>query len=226
MIANNIEDLVKEVAIQEVLNPTWGAVEEYLKVLKIKTVDGVPQIEHVECTSAEGYTVYFPIESERFYLKIFVDASNNEVKVGGSYVYSGSRVYLYVDSQERSESDLLSNCAIKPSKSWDKGSRRFVGKRPTPMYHKDSGINLEPDSNLYVSAETKTRNLLASLERTDFLEKIQPYDDSIIVIVMYCYYGNGNIDFISFEQEIVAAAGKLGLSIEFDVYVSGEPFGS
>lgn len=87
---------LKEIAINEVLNPTFELTKQYLQANEWCFSNNIPQIDDVEIDrDANTAAVYFPIKKENFYFVIYVE--NLEVNWMG--MSAGNRVWLFACSE-------------------------------------------------------------------------------------------------------------------------------
>ncbi|WP_266367086.1 hypothetical protein [Tellurirhabdus rosea] len=65
---------IKQAAIQEILNPTFGTTKQFLQVFKVQTKKGNPVVRRIKIDkSAKSATVYFPVQDENFFCAIYLD---------------------------------------------------------------------------------------------------------------------------------------------------------
>ncbi len=215
-------ELIKERVAQEIANPRLGVLTQYLSVLKLLKEGEKPKIDWIEQIDIDEYVVYLPIDSERFYLRLTV-VVGKDVKVVESLIQSGSRVYIRATSKSELEKVFPGYEKLNPTRSWSIGSPWIINGKVLRRRHDDSGIDIEPESSLHTPVVSKITGLLTLLQSDQYIECLSSATSLSIKIVLYCYISNGSLDFLSLSEDIITTACKLGVSIDFDVYVSGSP---
>src|SRR5215469_13710737 len=80
--------------------------------------------------------VYFPIEGERYYFVVYLDAEP-QVALRTTGMSAGNRVYFFAKSAERPVDELVAIAGVQPTRTWVKG-----GKRKHILRH--NGLEVRP----------------------------------------------------------------------------------
>ncbi|WP_293309527.1 DUF4279 domain-containing protein [Pedobacter sp. UBA5917] len=197
---------------------TLGVTEQYLEIHAPVYISNKLKIDRIDCESHECMVAYLPVQDERFYFAVYIDTVSGKIINIGTEPYH--RVYFFATSATLTETELKASTTLSVYESWNKGHLRKNGR----AVYKYSGLrilpNTEPDE-----FEDKLGKLLSYLETdkkgvTELVEKAEGY----IQVAMDIHNGNGMIGGPDISRENIARMAKLGLSINFDLYVGGEPF--
>jgi len=203
---------LKEIAINEVLNPTFELTKQYLQANELYFFNSTPQIDDVEIDrEANTAAVYFPIKKENFYFVIYIE--NLEVNWMG--MSAGNGVCLFACSEVLSAEELVGYLGFEPTERWNINDKtKFGGKR------KKSGIIYQPIEKKTGEVEDKLTNLLNRL--LPYKEEISKLSDVASVEIQVTYYGyKDEMWGFHFDKKIIKKLSDLGLDIDIDLYAGG-----
>jgi hypothetical protein len=213
-----IENRIREVALDEIFNPTYELTKQYLKVNPLIYNNGDPVIEDIiinyESKTAE---VYFPILDEEFYLVIYLDIEP-DVSIRIMNMSAGNRVYLNISSEKLSFAEITKDFLLQPTRFWKKGE--LMLKRNIEKYYEESGFMFEPNSKKTGEVEKKIDHVLQLLQ--PFKNKMNELENDASLLIQVCYYGyKDQMWGIHLEKEMLKKLSDLHLSIDIDLYASG-----
>ncbi|MDB5054630.1 MAG: hypothetical protein JWM44_2680 [Bacilli bacterium] len=213
-----IENQIKEIALNEILTPTFELTRQYLKVNPLVFIDGNPMIEDIvidfESKTAE---VYFPILDEEFYFVIYLDIEP-EISIRIMNMSAGSRVYFSISSKTLNYEEIVKDFTFQPTRSWKKGE--LIPRRNIEKYYEASGFMFEPNSKKTGEVEKKVKYLLQLLH--PFQNEMNKFEDDTIFEIQVCYYGyKEQMWGIHLEKDILKRLCELNLSLDIDLYASG-----
>ena len=215
-----IDEQVSKKVGQEIKNKTWGVTEQFLQVHDVVLVDGQPKIQRIDKEKADGTTIaYLPVKDESFFLAVYLD-SKADFEIIGIGTESYNSVSFSATSENLSLNELTSMTTLKPTKKWDKGDKRTFGD----SRHTFSSVLFEPNPEPD-EFEDKLNKLLDLLE-TDKqgIKRLVDNADAGISIAMKFHDGNGMFGGPHLDSQTVKRLGDLNLSIDFDLYASGNDF--
>ncbi len=207
-------DIIKQIAIGEVLNPTFELTKQYLQSNCLCFENNLPYIEDVEINKDKNTAaVYFPIKKEQFYFVIYVE--NLEVEWMG--MSAGNRVYLFANSEEISTEQIVDFLGFEPTEKWNMNDP--IGCNSN-FKHKNNGIMYEPIHKMTGEVETKLGNLL---------DNLLPYKEAIIELshkasieIQVTYYGHKDQMWgINLDAKTIKKLSELELAIDVDLYAGG-----
>lgn len=212
-----MEQQARELAIREVLRPTWEVTKQYLHSNKLVFEDGAPVIEDV-IPSEDGTVarVYFPVHDEKYYLVVHVDTSDTDPICSVS-MSAGNSVELIVISEDRPLAELLDGLDFTPSKQWHKGEPIRAGSK---IGKKTSGFALALTIKETGEVEEKVKALLDFLmPRREHMFRLAQVAYTEISIAYYGY--KEEMWGFNFDAETMSKIAQLGLSTDIDLYASG-----
>ena len=207
------EQAIRNVALQEILSPTFELTKQFLAVNNIVFRENMPYIEDVILDTQENLArVYFPIEGEQYYLVISITPGPQAI-VSMIAMSPGNRVYFAAKSEVHSLEELLALTSVKPTKTWRKGEKR--GKSP-----RHSGFEVRPFEKETGGVEDKLHVLLDIL--LPFKSALRSLSTLASIGIYVVYYGyQGQMWGIHLDEETIRKLAELNLSVDFDLYASG-----
>ncbi|MBX7155295.1 MAG: DUF4279 domain-containing protein [Candidatus Kapaibacterium sp.] len=196
-----------------------GITKQYLEVHAVVRVDNKPTIARLETEYDEDSAiVYFPIQDESFFLAVCV--SKNELpEVTGIYFQSGNRVYFRATSDKLSFDELAAKTRLKPIDGWNNGEP--MKSNPTNNY-KFSALHFNPFPDEAYNMEYKMKLLLTELEKDrKGIKELVESANGYISIASYRYIDQ--FGGIHLDKELVKRLNDIGLEVDFDIYVGGNP---
>ncbi|MDN3692861.1 DUF4279 domain-containing protein [Chryseobacterium tructae] len=211
------EQEITNIIQNELSYKEWGITEQILEIHSPVYQDGNIVIENIVDDQNEK-AVYIPIVDELFYLTFYIHSKNKEI-IGISTEPKIS-IYFKAISEDLSNTELNEMTHLAISKSWNKGDQR---KRNIGSYDFSCimiELNDKPDT-----FERKLNNLLFELLKDlDGIRKLSEMAETTIQVVGYFHNGNGMIGGASLSDINIKKLADLNLSIDFDFYVSGNPY--
>ncbi|WP_334125401.1 DUF4279 domain-containing protein [Empedobacter brevis] len=208
-----------EVIQNEIKNQNFGTTEQILEIHSPVFVDDKILIENIVKNENE-ISVFIPIENEKFFLTFYIDFEKQEIIGVSTEPYISA--YFNATSDELSETELLNSTKLKITKSWNKGDKRKYGK----TLYNFSCIIFEPNPKPN-NFNSKITELITELKKDKTgIQKLVENANGYIQIVIEFHNGNGMIGGPNLSEEIIKSLSELNLSIDFDLYVSGNSYKS
>ncbi|MVN23476.1 DUF4279 domain-containing protein [Mucilaginibacter arboris] len=213
------DDQAIELIEREFKEKTLGATEQYLEIHNPIYADNKLKIARIDREAKADYIIaYLPVIGEQFYFAVYINTSTNEITNIGTEAFH--QVYFIATSEILTAKELTAITKLKPTESWNKGDLRKNGK----SNHKYNSFkilpNPEPDE-----FEDKLKKLLDFLEQdNDGIKRLVEIADGYIQIAMDIHNGNGMIGGPTIDSDDIRRMNELKLSINFDLYVSGNSF--
>ena len=207
-----------EVIQSELENKKFGVTEQILEIHNPIFIGDKIQIENI-IRNENKIRVYIPIENEKFYLTFYINSKNKEILGIETDPYIS--IYFKANSEELNEKDLSNFTNLKITKSWNKGDKQ--GKNGI---YKFSCVIIEPNQkpNDFYS---KIAELIDELKRDKIgIQKLIEKANGYIQVVMEFHNGNGMIGGPNLNEKIIKSLSDLNLSIDFDLYISGNEYKS
>lgn len=203
---------LKEIAIHEVLNPTFELTKQYLQAIELCYSNKLPQIDDVELDrEANTAAVYFPIKNESFYYVIYIE----NLEVSWVNISAGNSVYLFACSEVLSTKELVNYLAFEPTEIWSKDEKTNFGAT-----RKHSGFIYDPIAKRTGEVEDKLNRLLDSL--LPYKEKISQLSNIASVEIQVAYYGyKDEMWGFHFDKKSIGKLSELGIDIDIDLYAGG-----
>lgn len=204
---------------QEFREMSLGVTAQYLEIHSPVSLNQKVSVERIDRERNDWVIVaYVPVVKEHFYFAVCIDSQADEV----FHVYCEpyNRVYFYATSESLSETELKSMSKLAATDSCNKGDLKRNGK----VKHEYSSIsflpNPEPDS-----FEDKLGKLLDYLEQDkDGVIRLANEANGYIQVAMNMHNANGMIGGPFINKKTIKRMSKLGLGIDFDLYVEGNLF--
>ncbi len=208
-----------EVIQNELKNKTWGVTEQILEIHNPVLIVNKIQIENIIRNENE-ISVFIPIENEKFYLSFYLNSQNQEII--GISTEPFISIYFKATSEELNEVELRNLTNLTISKSWNKGDKRKFGNTSYSF----SCIIIEPNTKPN-NFQTKINELIEELEKDKAgIQKLVENGNGYIQVAMEFHNGNGMIGGPNLSEKTLKSLSELNLSIDFDLYVSGNPYKS
>ncbi len=208
--------MIKDAALQEILNPTWGVTKQFLEVHQVNEDPSTFFLGNSH-RDQPTQTVYVPFIGQRFFLAIEISAESPWAIIAvrdHPYVSVG----CYITSETLHETHLLSLWEQPVERSWSRGD---AGRNS--LDHKDSGIFIEPDKHPGRFSD-KLDILLGLLAARHGAFASRKNEISLIIqVAQISWIGNGSIDGLHLSQEQLKKLGELNAEIDFDLYAEGKP---
>ncbi|AMM50165.1 hypothetical protein TH61_01845 [Rufibacter sp. DG15C] len=213
------EEEIILLATQELQNPTLGVTEQYLEIHQPVTIEGKIRIDRVDAEGASGLAiVYIPVDGEYFHFAVNVDLK--EKCVTNVEMESFNRVRFKATSEQFTLDELKAFTTLSPTQGWSKGDLSKSGNVPYKFSSIEFMPNPEPDE-----FEDKLRNLLDFLEQDkDGVGALVERANGWISVAMDFHNGNGMLGGMNIDSTSIKRMEMLNLSIDFDLYASGNAF--
>lgn len=201
----------------EINDRIWGFTEQILEIHSPVYIDDIIKIENIINKNNE-ITVYLPIVGEKFYLTFYIDSAKKEII--GISIEPYISIYFKSTSENLSEDELKQITKLKIHESWNKGDQRKSGKGNYTF----SSIIIESDKKPD-NFDEKLNQLISVLETDSFgIKKLAEIANGYIQVLMKFHNGSGMIGGPNLSKENIQRLNELSLSIDFDLYVSGNQF--
>lgn len=201
----------------EIENKSWGFTEQILEIHSPVYIDDIIKIENIIINNNE-IIVYLPIVGERFYLKFYIDSIKKEISGISTEAYIS--IYFRATSENLSEDELKQITKLQITDGWNMGDKRKFGKGNYTF----SSIIIEPNKKTD-SFDGKLNQLISELENDIAgIKKLTDIANGYIQVNMKFHNGNGMIGGPNLSKEVIRKLNNLNLSIDFDLYVSGNQF--
>lgn len=208
---------ILKVIQNELKNKNWGITEQILEIHNPIFIRNKIQIKNIVQDGNE-ISVFIPIEKEKFFLVFYINLENKEIIGISTEPYVS--VYFKATSDKLNETELQNFTNLKITKSWNIGDKRKSGN----TFYKFSSIIIEPNTKPD-SFLSKVAELIRELEKDKFgIQKLVENANGYIQVAMEFHNGNGMIGGPNLSQEIIKSLSELNLSVDFDLYVSGNEY--
>lgn len=219
----NITDTqIIEVAVEELNRKSWAVTEQYLQIHEIVMEGDRPKVARVDRDNKDGSAiVYFPIKDEKFFLAIGVDLYSG-IGITGLYMEPYNSVYFKAWSESLNAKELTEYIKFKPTCGISKGDPRGSARSGITWPYSIIFFEPNPEPDAF---EDKLGKLLSLLEkdREGVQKLVEEFNGSIQVAIEF-YYGNSMLGGPHIDKECIRRMSALNLDIDFDLYVSGQPF--
>ncbi|GAA4168204.1 DUF4279 domain-containing protein [Sphingobacterium ginsenosidimutans] len=197
----------------------WGVTEQFLEIHSPILCGDKVQIDNI-VTNGDKISVFIPVQNERFYLVIYIDSKEQEII--GISIEPYVAIYFKATSTELSVAELKRYSNLEITESWNQGDKKPYGIST----YNFSCIIIEPNKKPN-NFETKFNELISELKKDKVgIRNLSKIADGYIQIAMDFHNGNGMIGGPNLNEENIRDLNDLGLSIDFDLYVSGNPYKS
>lgn len=208
-----------EIIEKEFKEKTLGVTEQYLEIHSPIYKDNKLQVDRIDRDRKDELIIaYLPVLDEEFYFSVCINTRTNEVTGVGTEAHH--RVYFRATSELLSADELIAMTNLKPTETWTKGDPRKNGRSNYTFSNFKILPNPEADE-----FEDKLEKLLDLLERDkDGIKQLVDKANGYIQVAMDIHNGNGMIGGHNISSDTIRRMNDLGLSINFDLYVSGNSF--
>ncbi|UOQ55265.1 DUF4279 domain-containing protein [Hymenobacter cellulosivorans] len=210
---------IPEVVAQELAAPRFGVTQQFLAIHRIRYEAGQPLILHNTTTPDGRHMAWLAVENERFYFVMYLDPTGAEVLWVDTEEFHD--VWLRATSATRPLAELAALTKLRPSAQWNMGDPRRVGG----ARHQESGL----DFTLDTPPDTFENKLGLFL---DFLEQdaagiraLASRADCTLRVASYFHNGNSMLGGFHLNAPLLKRLNNLDLSIDFDLYATGEKWG-
>lgn len=190
---------IQNVAIGEILNPSFTVTRQYLEVLTIRRENSVPVIAHIsiDATNKEAI-VYFPVEGENFFIAVYVDLQE-AVTVRWVETEAGSSVYLSIGISNGIDFSL----PVEPDRVY----------KDCKIY----GVNIDQPGRL----EDKIEKLLNYVY--PYKDAICKAGETGVVSINIAYYGYRNQMWgLHLSPTTMMRIAALNAELDLDIYAEGK----
>jgi hypothetical protein len=209
---------IKEVIEREFRDKTLGVTGQYLEIHKPVYDSQGLVIERVDREKHGTTIAYIPVEDERFFFAVYLNAKEDQVL--GLHTESLHRVYFMATSQELTSDDLKGMTILSPTETWSKGDLRKTSKMTQKFSALKILLNPEPDE-----FEDKLEKLLNFLEQDrNGVLRLSNEAKAFVSVVMNIHNENGMIGGPILSSDHIKRLAELKLAISFDMYLEGRPF--
>jgi len=207
------------VAVEEIENPTFGVVEQFLEAHEVAYKDGKPEVAGIKIDEAENsVTIYFSVKGEHFHFAVYLD-TEPKVQVKFADTEDFCQVYFSAYSEELSLQELSSLTTLQPTESYDKGD-----KLAFKMAAAGSSITFQPNSEPDTFSN-KLKKLLDLLEQDgNGIIKLASEARGGIAVHTIFHNGNNMLGGFHLDKSDIRRLAALNLEVDFDLYVSGNLF--
>lgn len=211
-----MENLIKNIAVDEVLNPSLDLTKQLLRVCPLSMRENFPVIEDMIFSKDSEYAeVYFQLEYENYYLVVYVDLTP-ELSLRTVGTSAGNYIDLVVSSNAENVNELIRIAEVKPISKWSKGEK--IGK--TEDYYEESGFIYRLNEKMTGEVENKIKELLEFLfMRKEIFKKLSEIS-CMDISIFYCGYKE-QMWGINLSKETIKMLSEFNLSIDIDLYASG-----
>jgi hypothetical protein len=209
-----------QIAIEELLNPSFEDTKQYLEVCELELENKLPKVARVNTSYYDKYdavAVYFAVKDERYFIEVRLDKAP-DIEVISVWVQSGHRVYLNAQSDQLSYSDLANSFPLLSLEGWSKGDFMPNG---TSQYSLTK-MSYEPIKNEAYSLDEKLDLLLDALEPIGDAIRLLTEKAEVYIAVCRHQYVSGNSG-VSFDIKTIRRMEQLNLGIDIDSYIVGRP---
>lgn len=206
------------VAAAEIASPTFGVMEQFLKIHSVTFEAGVPKVAGLSVYDEEQRAVvYFAVRGEKFYLAVSVALIAISFEVTGAWVEEWNRISFHATSETLDAEQLSSLTTLTPTDSWNKGEpRRFGG-----ALRRQSSIEFEPNPGPG-EFEIRLKTLLTFLEQdADGIRSLVEKAEGYLRVISVFHNGNTMLGGLHLDKECVRRMAALNLEIDFDLYAEG-----
>ena len=208
---------IREAISRELDQPSLGVSEQVLAVHRPRRIDGIPVIARIASTETPGvWHVYLPLEEEPYFFVIVLEEGGEEYVPAAAYIEASIRIYLSITSTTLAASEITSRIGLSPTTVHDMGSPRRGGAR-TYAYHV---WEYQPEPGVPGSFEERLALLLGHLEQVESQIAGLGNECECTIIVCGEHYvdspGGWHID-----RAMMASMTRLGVELDYDLYVSG-----
>jgi hypothetical protein len=200
----------------EIREPSLAITKQYLEMMSVVMVDGLPKVVRVDHGKNDEYVSYYcAIEGDDFFFVAFVSKSKGHVLWVN--VQAAYRVYLTCASKTLSFQELSRCLPLSPLRGWSKGDVRRCGKG----HYSFSRVSYEPNLCLAYDLEEKLDELLVSLELCASSVKQLAFTEDVYIVVYRRQYSEANMG-LGLKSENIKRMAALGVGFDMDAYFSDQ----
>ena len=195
----------------------FGVSEQLLEIHKPIFENNKIKIANIK-KNTENISAYIPVQNEKFYFVVYLDINLEKIIAINTEPYIC--VYFNSNSETLTLEELKNYTKLKPTKTFKKGDLR----KNTQVKYKFNAFQIEPSPEPD-NFENKLKNLLDFLQTDrNGIKKLVENANGYIQVSMEIHNGNGMIGGPNINKENIRKLSELGLSIDFDLYVSGNEY--
>lgn len=213
------DQTIENIILKELNDKTFAVTEQYLEIHSPIIIDGKLKIDRIDREKDnEVVIVYLPVENEPFHFAVYIDRESYEIIAFDIQAFHN--VYFIATSDSYSLQELNAITKLTSTSSHDIGSKRMYGNSIYEFSSFEICPNPEPDE-----FEDKLKKLLDVLEEDfDGIRQLVQLADGCIQVASSFHNGNGMIGGHNIDQDDIKRLNEMNLSINFDIYVSGNKF--
>ncbi|HLP10519.1 MAG TPA: DUF4279 domain-containing protein [Flavobacteriales bacterium] len=214
------DEQIIELVELEIKNKSLGVTSQYFEIHSPVYINNKPKIERIDRENKETTIVYLPVFEEKFFFSFFIN--NEEKRIIGVHTEPWHRVYFTATSDKLSFDKLKSLTKLIPTSGWNNGDLRPSGNSRYNFSKFNLLPNPEPDE-----FEDKLKKLL-DLLLTDMegVKQLVSQANGHIQVAMNIHNANGMPGGPTIDKDSILKMSKLGLEINFDLYLEGSKFKS
>jgi hypothetical protein len=217
----NQNSLIIEMALTELENKTVSFTAQFLEVHQLAYENGRPVVVKVMESDKKGVSiVYFKVLDQKFYFVMYLKTENSF-----SILSTETHPYISISFKAHSTTLSLNELAGFSKLKYGFGKNKGDKKRPgSSVEWKESRVIYEPflEPDLF---ERKLAFFLSYLETDkEGIEKLVSNANGYIAVSIEYYIGNTMLGGPTIKSYLLKRIASLSLDIDFDLYVSGEPF--
>lgn len=202
----------------ELRDQSLGGTEQYLAIHAPVLEEGRLRVDRIDRERADVIVAYLPVIDQRFYFAFYIDPQ--EAVLTGMGTEAWHRVYFRATSTSLSASEMQAMTRLTATSWWNKGDKRPRGRSTYQFTNFAILPNPEPDE-----FEDKLRKLLDHLEQDpEGIRRLVNEAGGYIQVAMDFHNGDGMLGWPTIDAHGIQRMATLGLSINFGLYVAGEPF--
>lgn len=211
-----MKNLIKNIAVNEVLNPSLDLTKQFLKGCPLSMRANYPVIEDIIFSKDGEYAdVYFQVENGDYYFVVYVDLEP-EFSLRTVGTSAGNYIDLIVSTDTENVDNLINLAGIKLRRKWNKGEK--IGK--TENHYEKSGFIFRLNEKMTGEVEDKINELLNYVfERKENFKKLSKIADMSISI-FYCGHKE-QMWGINLTKETIHRLYEFNLSVDIDLYAGG-----
>lgn len=202
-----------EIATQELKNPSLGVTKQ---VVSSHNINAQPIRIHTE--QEQGTCVlYFTISNEDYYFVLVLTQTKHTYTPSSAYIESNVRVYISIDSTQKTPSEITELLKMAPTYS------RIMGKplsQSTHVVSKSHRWCFEPQKDMPESFDKKLTVLLQSIQGCR--KELKCLSQVASITFVACYKGYKEwMGGICLESDQMKLISEIGADFWVDLYASG-----
>lgn len=218
-ITMDLNQQVAEKVKSELQNSEFGVTQQFLEVHEIEMLDDNPVILRVDEEEGDGTVIaYLKVKDESFYFAVYFDTVP-DLKIRWLGSEAENTIYFRAQSESLDAKQLAYMFGLTPTRIVKRGE---VGK--FGGVNKFNAILFEPNPEPD-EFEDKLTKLLVLLEANrDGIRKLADQAGGYIQAAITFHNGNTALGGPHLDAYTVSRLSSLGLSINFDLYATGNSF--